>query len=155
MTNTGPAKWISKWRGHGTLKRNVGRQENFLNSRRSRMARTVIFWPWWQPFNSFCFETLSFFPFFPYFIFATKKKCVCVWGGWHVPPAPPVSPALKHSLPFTLGASSHKACMISYQPSACVSNNQNNQLLHGTSLDSNDTYINIINIYKAYFLQKL
>ena len=33
--NTWPAKWISKWRGHGTLKRNVGQKEKFLNSRRS------------------------------------------------------------------------------------------------------------------------
>ena len=36
----GPAKWISKWRGHETLKSiiMVGRQEKFLNSRRSRIA---------------------------------------------------------------------------------------------------------------------
>ena len=40
----------------------VGWQEKFSNSRRSRMVKTIIFWPWWQPFNSFCFETLSLFP---------------------------------------------------------------------------------------------
>ena len=39
----------------------IGRQEEFFNSRRSRMVETVKFWPWWQPFNSFCFQTLSFF----------------------------------------------------------------------------------------------
>ena len=31
----------------------VGVKENVLNSRRSSMAKTVTFWPWWQPFNSF------------------------------------------------------------------------------------------------------
>ena len=36
----------------------VSRQEKFSNSRCSRMAKTIIFWPWWQPLNSFCFETL-------------------------------------------------------------------------------------------------
>ena len=36
--------------------------EKFLNSRRPRMAKTVTFWPWWKPFNSFCFESLSFSP---------------------------------------------------------------------------------------------
>ena len=43
----------------------VGRQGKFLNSRRSRMA-------WWQTFNSFCFETLSFFSF-PFFSLLSKK----------------------------------------------------------------------------------
>ena len=71
----------------------VGRQEKFLNSRRSRMAKTIIFWPWWQPFESFSFETLSFLPFafVSLFSFCYAKK----WeGGGHCPPAPPVSPAL-------------------------------------------------------------
>ena len=40
-----------------------GPWKKFSNSTRSRMVKTTIFWPWWQPFNSFCFETLSFFPF--------------------------------------------------------------------------------------------
>ena len=52
----------------------VGRQEKFSNSRRSRMAKTIIFWPWWQPFDSFCFETLSFLPLPPIFLFATQKS---------------------------------------------------------------------------------
>ena len=39
----GPAKWILKWMGHETLSATmVGRQEKSLNSRRSRMAKTVI-----------------------------------------------------------------------------------------------------------------
>ena len=42
----------------------VCRQETFLNSRRSRMAKTLTFWPWWQPFSSFCFETVSFLHLF-------------------------------------------------------------------------------------------
>ena len=49
-------------------------QKNFLNSRRSRMPKTVTFWPWWQPFNSFFFESLSFFPLFLFFLFATQKS---------------------------------------------------------------------------------
>ena len=52
----------------------VGRQEKFSNSRRSRMSKIVIFWPWWQPFNSFCFETLSFLLLSPFFLFATQKS---------------------------------------------------------------------------------
>ena len=39
----------------------VGQQEKFSNSKRSRMAKTIIFWPWWQPFGSFCSETFFFF----------------------------------------------------------------------------------------------
>ena len=59
---------MEHWKGMSATM--VGRQEKFLNSRRFRMAKIVTFWPWWQPFNSFCFETLSFFP---YFFFTTKK----------------------------------------------------------------------------------
>ena len=56
----------------------VGRQEKNSNSRHSRMAKTVIFWPWWQPFNSFCFETNPFFfTFVSLFSFCYAKK----WGG--------------------------------------------------------------------------
>ena len=36
----------------------VGRQERFLNFRHSRMAKTVTFPLWCQPFNSFCFFIL-------------------------------------------------------------------------------------------------
>ena len=116
-----PAKWISKWRGHGTLKSIFGNQEwphqgqnvtvlailkclqfkNFscranmvcrkekvLNWRRFRMAKTVTFWPWWQPYNSFCFENVSFFPLnsFRFFLLATQKVylCVCVRVCWGV-----------------------------------------------------------------------
>ena len=42
------------------------------------MAKTVIFWPWWQPLNSFSFEIL-FFPLFRSFLFATQKS-----RGWGV-----------------------------------------------------------------------
>ena len=67
----------------------VGQLEKFLNSRRSRMAKTVTFWPWWQPFNSFCFESLSFFPLFPFFLFATQKSGGGgMGGGWAWPPRP-------------------------------------------------------------------
>ena len=45
----------------------VDRQEQFLNSRHSRIAKTVSFWPWWQPFSSFSFEYLSFSLYFPSF----------------------------------------------------------------------------------------
>ena len=59
-------------------------QEKFLNSRRSRMAKTVTIRLWLQPFNTFYFETLSFFPLFIFFLFATQKS-----GGLppRVPPA--------------------------------------------------------------------
>ena len=64
----------------------VGPPGKFLNSRRSRMAKTVTFWPWWQRFNSFCFESLSFLPLFPFFLFATQKSG---GRGSHAPlPAP-------------------------------------------------------------------
>ena len=69
----------------------VGRQEKVSNSRRSRMAKAIIFWPWWQPFDSFCFETLSFLPLSPFFLFATQKK----WGGRHGPLGPSVYLAMK------------------------------------------------------------
>ena len=64
----------------------VGRQEQYLNFRRSRMAKVVTFWCWWQPFNSFCFETILF-PCFPFFLCLYKK------GGGHrpLPPPPPSS----------------------------------------------------------------
>ena len=68
----------------------AGWQERFSNSRCSRMANTIIFWPWWQPFNSFCFETLSFLPLSPFFLFAMPKSRGAM-------PAPPVSPALSWS----------------------------------------------------------
>ena len=60
---------MEHWKGMSATM--VFRQEKFFNYRGSRMAKTVTFWPWWQP--CFCFETHCLFPFFPYFIFATKK----------------------------------------------------------------------------------
>ena len=42
----------------------VDRQENLLNSRRSRIAKIVTF----LPFNTSCFETLFFL-----FLYATQK----------------------------------------------------------------------------------
>ena len=59
----------------------VGWQEKFLNSRCSRLAKTVAFWPWRHNFNSFCFETLSFFPLIPFLLFAMQKS------GGAIPPA--------------------------------------------------------------------
>ena len=61
ISRTGSAKWISKWRDHGKswLATMVGRQEKFLNSRRSKMAKTVTFWPLRQPFHNFCFPPVS------------------------------------------------------------------------------------------------
>ena len=57
----------------------VGRQKK-LNSRCSRMAKAVTFWPWWQSFNSFCFETsFIFLLYFPLFLFATQEG-LCVWS---------------------------------------------------------------------------
>ena len=90
-TSSGSAKWISKWRGHWTLKSivmMVRRQEQFLNSKRSRIAKTVTFWPWWQPFNSFSFETLFFSPFVSLFSFLLRKKAEAPY-----PLYPLVSPA--------------------------------------------------------------
>ena len=68
----------------------------FLNSRDSRTTKTVTFS---QPFNSLCFETLSFFPFI------AMQKSVCLyWGGegGMVLPAPLVLLALYKCLhPFS------------------------------------------------------
>ena len=36
----------------------VEQHEKILNSRLSRMTKAVTFLPWWQPFNSFCFEII-------------------------------------------------------------------------------------------------
>ena len=75
---SGPAKWISKcgamehWKVLSATM--VDLQENFSNSRRSRMAKAIIFWLWWWPFDSFCFETLSFLPLSPFFLFAMQKS---------------------------------------------------------------------------------
>ena len=89
-----PAKWISRRRG-GTMKlwkvltatmTMVGGQEKISNSIYFIMAKAVTFWPWWQPFNSFCFEGLYFFLCFSFFFLLLKKE----WGGGggeHGPPA--------------------------------------------------------------------
>ena len=53
IEKTGLSKWISKRTGHGTLKSLVA-HHGWPNS---SIAKTVIFWPWWQSFNSFYFET--------------------------------------------------------------------------------------------------
>ena len=50
----------------------------FLNFRGSRVAKTITFWPWWKPLNSFCFKTLFFPLFFLYSLFLQKGVCVCV-----------------------------------------------------------------------------
>ena len=63
----------------------VGWQEKFSNSTRSRMAKTIIFWPWWQSFNSFCFETPSLLPLSPFFLFAMQKS----GEPWTPAPQPP------------------------------------------------------------------
>ena len=52
----------------------VRRQEKFLSSRRSAMAKTAS--------NSFYLETLSFFPLFLFLLFAMQKS----WG--HALPRP-------------------------------------------------------------------
>ena len=69
----------------------VARKEKFSNSRRSRMSKTIIFSPWWQPFNSFCFETFSFFPLPPFFMFTMQLG----GEGGHGPPPPPPSLCLR------------------------------------------------------------
>ena len=58
------------------------------------MAKTVTFWPGWQPFTSFCFESLTFSPLFPFFLFDTQKKR----GGGMAGAGPPsiVGPAKKN-----------------------------------------------------------
>ena len=58
----------------------VGRQETFLNSKRSGMAKTVTFWLWWQSFNSFCFKALCFFLCLSFFFLLRKKVGKGGWG---------------------------------------------------------------------------
>ena len=77
---SGPTKWMSKWRYHETLKSTVCHgwttcwpTRKLLNSRRSRMAKIVTFWPWWQLFHSFYFEAPPFFLCF-LFVFLLRKK---------------------------------------------------------------------------------
>ena len=67
----------------------VDRQEKNLNSIGSRMTKTVTLWRWWQTFNSFCFETISFFSLFPFFyLFVLLRKNV--EGTMTMGPHPPV-----------------------------------------------------------------
>ena len=70
IEKTGPSKWISKWRGHRTLKGLLG-HHGWPNS---RIAKTVTFWPWWQPFNSFSFETGEDMPCPP-----PGPQCAWLW----------------------------------------------------------------------------
>ena len=78
-------KWISKWMGPWNTESIVDHNDwptrKFLNSKRSRIPKTVTFWHWWQPFNSFCFEILSFFFWFPFFFLLCKKVAVGE-GAW-------------------------------------------------------------------------
>ena len=94
ISSTGPAKWISKWRGHGTLKSIVGQ-------------------PWWldvlEWFKQYNFDLsdsllmvsalkVFLFALFPFFLFATQKS-----GWWACPPAPPpVSPGLLYRRCFSV-----------------------------------------------------
>ena len=64
----------------------VGQQEKVLNSRRSRMSKAVNFWPRWQTFNSFSFETFSLFnPASPALQTATiSKTMIKFWSKLHI-----------------------------------------------------------------------
>ena len=73
----------------------AGRQEKFSNSRRSRMAKTIKYWPWRQPFDSFCFETFSFLSLSPFFLFATPKSGGRGGGGSHGPPPRVAGPEIQ------------------------------------------------------------
>ena len=84
---TGGGGCMEHWKVlSATMVTMLGRQEKYSNSRRSRIAKTIIFWPWWQPFNSFYFETLSFLPLSPFFLFATQKGRTTDGGGGAWPP---------------------------------------------------------------------
>ena len=78
----------------------VGRQEKFSRTRCSRMTKTIIFWPWWQTFNNFCFETLSFLPLSLFFLFATQKS----GEAWPLGPPGVADPVLELKTKFTLSA---------------------------------------------------
>ena len=84
----GPTEWISKWRGYEILKsiagHHVGRQVTFLNSRRSRMTKTVIFWTLVSLLIVSALK-LSFFLCFLFFFCYTKGGGEGT-GAW--PPAP-------------------------------------------------------------------
>ena len=70
----------------------VERQEKFLNSRRSSMAKTVTFWTL-VSLTSFCIEAF-FFPFVSFFSFATQKSGGGGVGGGHGPQIPGVASPL-------------------------------------------------------------
>ena len=92
-----PDKMDFKVEGPWNIESIAGQKETFLNSRHPKMAKIVTFWLWWQPFNSFCFETLSIFPLRSFFLFATQKRGE---GGFDISTAYPlVSPALFY-LPY-------------------------------------------------------
>ena len=62
-----------------------GKKKKILNSRGSAMPKIVTFRPWWQPFNSYCSKTLSFFPLFPFFFLPRKK-----WWAFTLPAMAPI-----------------------------------------------------------------
>ena len=109
--------WRNRFESGGTMEQRkvlsttlVGQQEKILISRRSRMSKRLIFSTWWQPFNSFCFQTLSLYSLSPIFHFAKKKNggggggretprylrpwaflylllaVAYLWIAWHFPP---------------------------------------------------------------------
>ena len=73
------------WSSQKYCRHHGWRTKKKLSSRRSRTAKTVKFRPCWQLFNSFCFETISFFLLFPFFPFCYARK-------WGPPPPPPFLP---------------------------------------------------------------
>ena len=84
-------KWVSNWRGHGTLKSIVG-HHGWLARKTFKILDAL---EWLnrqhfdhgdrQSFNCFSFETVCFFPLFPFFRFARQKV---ERGAWTPPPRP-------------------------------------------------------------------
>ena len=85
---TGPAKWISKWRGYGKPKvlptAMVRWQEKLLNSRCSRMVKTVHFGLGESLLIASVLKPFLFFFCFPFFCLLRKKT-----GRGTCPPAHP------------------------------------------------------------------
>ena len=57
------------------------RLEKFLNSRRSRMAKTVTIRPWWQPLYYMLLWSFFFLFFLSFFFLFATQKSVCLGGG--------------------------------------------------------------------------